>query len=380
MQICERGKCTGCFACRNACPADAINVSFDKYGTTLPEIKAEKCINCGLCEKICPVNNAPTYSLAKKAFAVKSKVEEDTLSSSGGAAAVMSRYVIEDGGVVYGSAVKQRKTQHIRVDNLKDLTLLRGSKYVQSDINLSYRAAKADLENGTKVLFIGTPCQIAGFKAYLRKNYENLITVDLICHGTPPQKQLLEHLGGKCKKYDSYSFRGEHDYYLTAYSNNKVVYKNKNTCDEFFTAFSKNLICRENCYTCPYAKTERVSDITVGDFWGLDKKSLKQKMRGKVSLVLPNTEKGEEFFEAAKEGFVFEEREVAEAANKEQGQLLYPTVPHKQREEFLQNYLKYGFKKAVMKTDLGKEISKNRRKQAVFYRGLARIKRIILKH
>lgn len=377
MQICPPEKCTGCFACRNACLKDAICVGYNNISATIPIIDEAKCVNCGLCQKICPVNAEPIFNTPKKSFAVLSCLPDDKLSSSGAAAAVMARFMIKNGGVVYGAAVENKDCSHIRVDKPERLNLLRGSKYVQSSIGFSFRQVKNDLQQGLSVIFFGTPCQIAGLKAFLRNDYDNLITVDLICHGTPPHRMLEEHINSKCKQYDSYSFRGKYDFILTVYNNQFIVYQASNKCDEYFTAFLSGLNYRDICYNCSYAKIDRISDITVGDFWGLDKVTLKEKFDGRISLLLPNTSKGEMFFEEIKKFVIWEERTVKEAANEQQGQLLHPTVPHNQRKEFLQNYAKYGFDRAVMKTTLGKDILKNKIKNAGIYRVLAKVRRHI---
>lgn len=386
IKICDYDKCTGCFVCMNSCPKDAISVTNDKFGSAIPQIDGKKCIDCGLCEKICPVNSKQELKRAERAFAVWSKSDEDKKSSSGGVAAVMSRYIIENGGVVYGAAVKNSVTKHVRVTSISEAQALRGSKYVQSEIGMIYRQVKNDLENGSDVLFTGTPCQSAGLKAYLKKDYEKLVTVDLICHGTPPHSFLKEHLDSVSGKWDSFTFRGKYDYILTAYDENNIVYQKSRDEDVYFKAFSDGLILRENCYSCPYSRIERVSDITVGDFWGIDRSALKNPYDGRISVVLPNTQKGMNFFEKIKEKFIWEERSVEEAANKEQGNLIHPSIAPPDRNVFLENYSDYGFDKAVMSTSVSDKIRqfkknklKMKLKKTLIYRGLRKIKRKLIK-
>jgi len=368
MQICESKNCTGCFACMNACPQDAISVVLDLYGQTVPYIDAEKCISCGLCQKICPMNHEPALQLAERAIAAWSKNDQDvSLSSSGGAAAVISRTILQQGGVVFGASCYNAKTRHICIQSVDSIDLLRGSKYVQSEIGQVYREAKAKLQAQQPVLFIGTPCQVAGLKSYLHKDYEKLVTVDLICHGTPPHKYLeqhLNHLVGE-KKWDSYSFRGKLNYHLVVYHKHQIIYQQQQWQDEFFSAFSDKLIFRDSCYSCRFARPERVSDITVGDFWGIERSTLKHPYTGRISLVLPNTEKGGFFFEQCKDALIWEERSLKEAMNEAQGSLLHPSVPHKERDIFLQLYPSIGFERAIQKTQLGKQVVRNRRKAAL---------------
>ena len=199
------------------------------------------------------------------------------------------------------------------------------------------------------------------------KEYENLITVDLICHGTPPMKYLNEHIekAVKGKKFDSFAFRGKYDYCLAVYSGNKKLYKEYKDNDEYFTAFLKSMILRNNCYKCKYARPERVSDITIGDFWGINRDTLKNKYEGRISLVMPNTEKGDVFFKSCKDMLVYEVRKLDEALNPAQGNLLHPSVSHIKREVFIQNYPKYGFEKAIYMTGIGEEVRKKRIKHKV---------------
>ncbi len=379
MHICDFEKCSGCGACMNICPHNAIIMRENEYGEIVPFVLEDRCTLCGLCQKTCPVNNEVDKRKAEVSYAVLSKDSNDAkYSSSGGVAAVFSRYVLQNGGVVYGAACTDKKTKHIRVDDESGIDKLRGSKYVQSEIGLIYRDVKEKLKADKKVLFIGTPCQVAGLKAFLKKDWDNLITVDLICHGTPPHKFLQEHLDRKIKSWDSYSFRGLYDFCLSAYRKNELVFCKECNQDEYYKSFLDGLTYRNSCYSCQFARPQRVSDITIGDFWGLDKKTLKNHYPGRISVLLPNTSKGREFFFAIKDLFIFEERKFEEAANEEQGNLLHPSNKHPEREKFLNNYVLSGFDNAVKKTDAWK---KNIRKQRIIkikrtplYKGLAKFK------
>ncbi len=376
MQICNENSCTGCLACMNSCPKDAIEIGFGARGQMLPQIDEKKCINCGICKAVCPENTKLPLRSATKSYAAWNISESE--SSSGGVAAVMSRWILKHGGVVYGAAVVDRTAKHIRVSDEEMLPLLSGSKYVQSKIGMTYRQAKQDLQDKDRlVLFIGTPCQIAGLKAYLKKDYGNLFTVDLICHGTPPHQYLTEHLDKQTKgNWDSYSFRGKYDFSMTAYDGDDILYQRFCNQDLYFEAFLQGMTYRDSCYKCTYARPERVSDLTIGDFWGLKRATLQNQYKGRISVVLPNTEQGQSFFDKIKSDLIWEERNFEEAINEEQGNLLHPSVPHEERDIFLKFYSKGNFDKAILKTRFGKELWRKYKIPSMPVRAFNKIKRI----
>ncbi len=236
--------------------------------------------------------------------------------------------------------------KHIRVDNEKDLHLLQGSKYVHSYIEDTLKLVKNDLEQNRKVLFIGTPCQIAGLKKFLDKEYENLYTIDLVCHGVPPQKYLEEEIKYLTdKKVDKISFRSQEGFVLELYNNNEVIAKKKKDESSYYYGFFNSLYYRENCYECIYAKPERCSDITIGDFWGIDENAKLRDTQNKgLSVVLPITKKGQELFEMCKEKLEIEERPVQEAINGNT-QLRVPSRKPPKYEKIKETYIKKGYKK-----------------------------------
>lgn len=375
MEVCDPKVCTGCFACKNICPQNAISIGYDELGKTIPIMDGEKCIECGACRKVCPMLSDVSFHVPYEAYAVWSKEPKDVIrSSSGGAAAVFSRHFLTNGGVVCGAVVREGVTQHICLENPEELDLLRGSKYVQSEIGNCYCQIRNYLRKGRKVLFIGTPCQSAGLQTFLGKDYSELITVDLICHGTPPQKYLTEHLRSQDVDFDRFSFRGKYDWYLTAYQGDEIVYQRQRSRDRYFLAFLEGLSYRENCYSCRYARKERVSDLTIGDFWGLNRKSMVHQYNGRVSLVLPCTPKGQEYFDTVKDKLTWEKRSVDEAVNETQGNLLHPSIPHKDRELFEIIYRTKGFTKAVAATSLERSIRINTIKESGCYKFLRHIK------
>lgn len=354
MKICDTTKCTGCFACINKCPVKCIKMEKDELGHIYPNIDEAKCVNCGLCKNTCPVNNSVSFNKPVSTYAAYSLDEEiHKSSSSGGIAATFSKYVVNNGGVVYGcSSLVKDEICHIRVENEEDLSLLRGSKYVQSHINNCFINVKEDLLKNKQVLFTGTPCQVSGLKNFLGKDYSNLVTMDIICHGVPSQQLLMEHINKFAKKPFELSFRNEEGYTLSVFDalNKKLIYKKPHTADLYFTGFSKCLFYRESCHKCEYSKSERCSDITVGDFWKLGKEiPYYGERKNGVSVVLVNTDRGIEFLQKVKDLLYLEERTLDEAIAGN-GNLARPTVPHKKRAVFAELYKKYSFRKAMIKT------------------------------
>ena len=360
MMLCEKKQCTGCFSCKSICSRGAISIQADSMGKRYPVIDQSKCIECGSCIKACHILNPPHLNRPLTAYAAWSKSEKDIYSSSGGIAAIFSRYILKNSGVVYGVGYKHARVSYIRIIKEEDIELLRGSKYVESDIDDTYLQVKNDLKQDNKVLFIGTPCQVAGLRLFLRKQYTNLFLVDLICHGVPPQQYLVEHVNKFRKKWDKVSFRGKFDFIFSVYDKDKIVIQKNFLEDEYFCAFYKCITFRDNCYTCRYSRIERCSDITIGDFWGLDRDSLTMKYDGRVSLILPNTAHGMNLLEMVADDLNYEERSIDEAVNPQQTNLIHPSEKTDDRVIFEKYYSEKGFDRAVMKTSLSGLIMKQK--------------------
>ena len=359
-EICDIKSCTGCAACAGVCAHKAISmVEVPPHGYLHPKINNDLCVDCGLCSKTCPVNNPPVFNSPLTAFAAISKDRDDLMSSSSGAASsVFATHIVNKGGVVYGSVEEDyAHIAHQRIDSLTDLPKIKGSKYVHSYTTDIFPKVKADLQQGLEVLFLGTPCQIAGLRKYLRKSYDNLTLVDLCCHGVPSQKFLrddVEHLcdvtfrnkGDMSKPWDRWglyvTFRNKGDMskpwdrygiYLSGKEKNMII--SPFLKDNYITAFMSGLLFRENCYTCPYARAERVSDITIADFWGYQGKQIKSD--DGISLLMPSTEKGMQLIESCQSAFYCEERLAAEAI-KGNGQFNHPSSRPEERDAFLLMY------------------------------------------
>lgn len=323
-EICNSSICTGCAACMNRCPKHCINMREDnKLGHLYPQIDNDKCIDCGACIKVCPANHALELRTPITAYAGWDKSEKEYISStSGGAASAFARYIIRQGGVVYGCAILPGiQVSHVRIDSLSDIGKLKGSKYVQSTIGMIYKNVREDLRKGKKVLFIGTPCQVAGVRSFIVKDMvENLYTVDLICHGTPPLAYLRKHILKKTNGTvpDEIFFRKGDYLLLLLLLGGKEIYRSslfeQRYQDTYYNIFFDGFSYRESCHTCRYAQPQRVSDVTIGDFWGLRADLPLEHPHG-CSVLLPITEKGKELIEGIRQEFNLYERTVEEAVN-----------------------------------------------------------------
>lgn len=333
--ICDRSSCTGCGLCSSLCPVSCISMEPGKLGHLFPLIDERKCLKCGLCTKNCPALNTSERHSPQHAFAAWSRDESDYRSStSGGVSSVLSHYTIDHGGVVYGCAVLPgANIEHIRIDKKEDLYRIKGSKYVQSSITKVLPMIKQDVQNRNLVLFLGTPCQVAAVKKLFKFNPDNLILVDIVCHGTPSQKMLQRYLRRhvSINIVDDVKFRTEGGFIINALSQKHILYSSPELWrnrykDYYYNAFMDGFSYRDSCYECQYASSERVSDITIGDFWGLGKEYSSDEIpehRYGVSLVLPNTDKGQTLFQAITKDLNVYERTVSEAV-KGNDQLRHP--------------------------------------------------------
>lgn len=352
-QVCDLKDCSGCGACAQICPAGAVTMKEDKLANLIPQIDTRRCINCGLCTKKCHIVHGVQLREPVACYAAIAVDEEIyTSTSSGGVATVFSQEALRREGCVYGAAFEAPDgITHIRAINNSGLERLKGSKYVFSRTDGVYSAVQNDLKQGGFVLFIGTPCQVAGLKQYLDKEYDSLVTVDLICHGTPPAKYLSEHIRAVSgvSGVTDLSFRAK-DWCLTIHKGKRVAYRKKSDEDSYFSAFLKGLTFRNNCYRCRYAKIQRCADITIGDFWGLGHTGLPEKSK---SVVLINTGKGMAYWNAVSGKVQFEHRAVEEAV-RGNSQLSVPSQCPPERNVFESVYQAAGFEVAMAATGIKK--------------------------
>lgn len=355
MKLCDMEKCYGCFSCVNACPKQCISMQSGVNGHIVPQIDEKKCINCGLCVHSCPtlksdyMLNLPLHTFA----AWNPDKTEQSKSSSGGMSAVLAKLVIEEGGVVYGAAFdKDWNVNHVRCESYNEIDAICKSKYVQSWINDTYRLAKEDLKQHRKVLFVGTPCQIAGLKAFLQKDYEELLTVDLICHGVPSRALYREEIEKKAriKELKNITFRGDYGYgygygFGFYYSSGLESFSIRQSY--YMRGFMDGLFYRESCYQCPFAGKERIGDITMGDFWGIGNTiPFNNPDKNRVSMLLVNTKKGQKWFHKIESRIYSEERTYEEAVSGNP-QLQHSTVQPRNYEKFKKLYPRIGLAKAA---------------------------------
>ena len=346
----EKKSCCGCRACEQICPKKAINFIENEEGFLEPKINEKLCVNCGLCVKRCPqlnrIENDGNLNI-RKVFAVKNKnVEEQSQSSSGGIFPVIAKYVINQGGVVDGCAFnEQMEAEHRAVDNIGKLEALKGSKYVQSNTKNTYSEVKENLEKNIIVLYVGTPCQIAGLKKFLIKNYENLITVDLLCHGVPSPKFFKKYVEWLEKKYKGkvlkYNFRDKEKSAWGLSYKSRIVIENKKKfikgiLDPYISAFIKGEDLRECCYSCKYTNEERIADITIGDFWGVEKEIPKFYDTNGVSVCILNSIKGRNVFENVSDCFNLKEVDI-KMVKRYADTLREPCKRGEKRDEFYKN-------------------------------------------
>ncbi len=356
QKITDIKNCSGCHACYNACPKQCISMKPDSEGFLHPVIDNNLCIDCGLCKKICPVLGEYKGNPMGKAFAcINNNEETRQQSSSGGVFTLLAEYILNLGGIVFGAAFDEDlSVHHIEVTDICDLEKLRGSKYLQSRIGDTYKSAKAHLEDGKPVLFTGTPCQISGLKTYLDKDYEKLYTQDIICHGVPSPEIWQKYLGFQEKKTDTNTrtafFRHKKHGWKTfsmqlAFDNGRE-YITPFSKDLFMQGFLSNLCLRPSCYNCHSKSVERESDITLADFWGVERVCPEFFDNKGTSLVLVNSAKGKSLFDEISESMRFTEVNIDEAL-KYNSSASHSVAMPKTRELFMRLVNETSFDKAI---------------------------------
>jgi coenzyme F420-reducing hydrogenase beta subunit len=363
----EEKNCCACGACENVCPTKAIKMKKNTYGYMYPEVDEILCVQCKRCKEVCSFQKNNLFETTKEVYAACA-LDYDKLyeSSSGGVFTVLANHIINDNGCVYGCALefenKSLVPKHIRIDNVNDLMKVKGSKYVQSKIGNVYKLVKEDLENERRVLFSGTPCQVDGLKGFLgMKNYPNLLTVDIICHGVPSEQifhdyvKLLEDKQNsniidfkfRDKKY-GWGLQGT----ITYKAKNKIRNKILSTrVSSYYQLFMNGEIYRESCYNCKYACSARVSDVTLGDYWGIQQVHPEYLYQNGgpyigekgISCIILNSAKGKAMIDDCKSQLLLKRSSFQNVASNN-GQLNRPSSEGKNRSHILSLYKNGGYK------------------------------------
>ena len=356
INIKTSNNCCGCTACSSACSRHAIVMKPDALGFPYPVVDKSKCVDCGLCEKVCAFND--NYDVSSNlpmpiAYGARHKrIDEVKHSRSGAVFVAISDYVLEKGGVVYGAGY----ADHFRVVHKRSVTKderdeFRGSKYVQSDINTVFSQVKKDLKDGLTVLFSGTPCQTSGLNSYVgEKLRKNLLLIDIICHGVPSPKiwqDYIKYLERKKKDVIcEVNFRDKEKFGWKAHFESFKFLRGEVITNRLFTnVFYEHIMFRHSCANCHFCNLRRPSDITIGDFWGIENvdKEFNADNYG-VNIMLVNTQKGAELFETIKKHLNVILVNVEDCL---QPNLQHPSVPHPKRQEFESFYSKNGFERTM---------------------------------
>jgi len=324
IEIVDKQNCCGCYARYNICPPKCIHMQPDVGGFWYPIVGIDECTECGLCEQVCPILKEKSEdNYEPLAYACINNNESIRLeSSSGGLFTLIAEQIIEDGGAVFGANFNENlEVEHSYVELKQELEKLRGSKYVQSKIGKTYEQAKQLLKSGRKVLFTGTPCQIGGLKSFLGKSYNNLLCVDIVCHGVPSPEVWKKYVDYRQEKARStaqrISFRRKDEgwkrYSVSFLFKNNTEYRETLDKDLYMRAFLTNVCLRPSCYACRFKTIHRQSDITLADFWGI--KSILPDMdddKG-TSLIFVNSKAGQTMIEQIADKMQFKEVDINEA-------------------------------------------------------------------
>ncbi len=364
MKLADAQHCTGCGACREICPRNAISMQADRDGFPTPVINEDQCVSCGLCEKTCPAIHVPAARPVQVAYAVQLK-DRDALreSTSGGIFTALSREVFRQGGAVYGCVWDDDMNAVTRrAENEEEIKPMRGSKYVWSKASDCFPEIRKELDSGRKILFTGLPCQAAGLKNFLRKDYDNLYLLDFLCSGSPSPLAFQKYLDTVCqpgmKKKDLHlKFRdkdpygvGVHITYTGKRKKTKAV--GEHIANPYYYSFYTRLIDRQSCYQCPYGTDQRISDLTMGDYWGISRYHPDMDIRAGVSAMLVSTAKGAELLRAAESSLELKptQTEHIAAANNLSCNGKAKTVRHPaQRDAFFEELRQNGWKSAERK-------------------------------
>lgn len=342
--------CTGCQACRVACPTNAITMQENEKGNIYPIVNEEHCINCNKCTRVCPELNPITlHNKQKKVLAIWVKQpKERKYSTSGGVSYIMAKTIIERGGYFCGAVYNNGGAEHRICNQIKELYRFQGSKYVHSNVKDVYKEIEVLLKNGNEVLFTGTPCQIAALRSYLKKEYDKLYCVDIVCHGVPNKKVLGNRIGfieeTYGKKIIDIRFRDkqpdQHNTYMKYTFDDGTSLSNRFSEDPYSRSFVLNYTLRENCFNCKYSRAERCSDITIADFWGYSPQKLKYRSYRKgTSLMIVNSQKGNKLLAQINKNCTIDNSRDFDYAARSNHNLMAPQIKPNNYDLFWERYL-----------------------------------------
>lgn len=347
--------CCGCTACYSVCPVNAISMLEDEEGFKYPTINLNMCINCNKCIQVCPLKSEKIEKDPIRIIAANNKNESvRKKSSSGGIFSLLAEHVEKKNGVIYGAAFDENfRVIHMRAESENEWCSFRGSKYVQSDLNNTFKKVKKDLEDNRYVLFTGTPCQIDGLIHYLNNqsvNQERLLTCDIICHGVSSPliwDEYVQYIGQTNGKIANVFFRdkeinGWHNSTLTMIDEKgNTIFAETKSVNMYFQLFSCGQILRPACHQCHYSSFSRISDITIGDYWGIEEKYPTKDDDKGISLVIVNSLKGKSVIQE-----ILGKMSYFDVSKKEceQPNLLKPSEESLNRNRFWYWFRKYGLK------------------------------------
>lgn len=356
----QKDECCGCTACEKVCKINAISMCLDDEGFLYPVINSNKCVKCFNCVNICALKKDQAkkktnikylenynYHLFPITYAVKHKdLEVRKSSQSGGIFTAISDYILKNEGIVYGCVLTTEfKAVHVRVTETENRNLMRGSKYIQSELKNTFPEVHQDLLEGKKVLFTGTSCQVAALSSYLKHDYENLICMDIICHGVPSPKIWTDYIKWQESKYSSKCIRAnfrDKEKHPWKFHYESLKFENCKEYDGqiFKEIFYGNRVLRPSCYQCPYSSIYHPGDITFGDFWGIEKRMPKYLDDYGCSLVFVNTEKGKKVFNSCSDELDYH---LSNTQDCMQPMLKKPASRPAKRAQFWDEYTKKGF-------------------------------------
>lgn len=337
INIDKKENCSGCYSCKNVCPLNCIKMKIDYEGFWYPYVNKLKCIDCGLCVKSCPIINSKQKSNIPRVYGGYSLDEKIlTESSSGGLFTELASRIIELDGIVFGATFDSEfGIKHVGINDINDLKKLRGSKYVQSKIGKTFKIVKELLDNGKLVYFSGTPCQVDGLLCFLKKDYENLICQDIVCHGVPSPKIWKLYLKRfKITKDTKISFRKK-----------KISWENYSFCindnfnqlakdNDYIKLFLNNYTLRPSCYKCHSKSIHRKSDITLADFWGVKNTYPDLYNSMGTSLILINSDKGQKLFDSIAKHIKYCEVDIKKAISENSSINVSASLPNNRKEFF----------------------------------------------